>query len=57
MPEFEITKEDEGRRGTTDQQARDPDVERKRTVDSDESEGDKVLLINEAETEHDVDNT
>ena len=54
MPEFENAEEEEERPGTTDQQARDQDVERKqrgaesankRAVDPDVSEGDKVLLM------------
>ena len=54
MPEFESTNEEEERVGTTDQQARDQDAERKqrgaknankRAADSDVSEGDKVLLM------------
>ena len=54
MPEFESTDEEEERAGTTHQQARDQDAERKqrgaenankRAADSDVSEGDKVLLM------------
>ena len=54
MPEFESSDEEEERSGTTDQQARDQDAERKqrgaesantRAADSDTSEGDKVLLM------------
>ena len=52
MPEFQSTNEEKERAGTTDQQARDQDAERKqqgvenankRAADSDVSEGDKVL--------------
>lgn len=54
MPEFESTDEEEERAGTTDQQARDQDAERKqrgvenankRAAYSDVSKGDKVLLM------------
>ena len=54
MPEFESTEEEEEIPGTTDQQARDQDAERKqrgadsankRSMESDVSEGDKVLLM------------
>ena len=54
IPEFESTDEEEERAGNTDQQARDQDADRKqrgaendnkRAVDSDVSEGDKVLLM------------
>ena len=54
MPESESTDEEEERSGTTDQQARHEDAERKqraaesankRAADSDVSEGDKVLLM------------
>ena len=58
MPEFESTEEEEERPGTTDQRARDQDAERKRrsadgankrAMESDVSEGDKVLLIRQKE--------
>jgi len=58
MPEFESIEEEGKRPGTTDQQARDKDTEykqrsadgaNKRAVESDVSEGDKVLLMRQKE--------
>ena len=58
MPEFESTEEEGERPGTTDQQVRAQDAEHKQTsadvsnkraMESDVSEGDKVLLMNQKE--------
>ena len=58
MPEFESTEEEGERPGTTDQKAWDKDAEykqrsadgvNKRAVESDVSEGDKVLLRRQKE--------